>query len=145
MKQIQNRPPLFSFPMFFLAVFFFGFPEIASAFLFSAFLFLVLLQKRSPLKIHSIPAPYVLTRLGTVSWPLGNSCEASNCRLDRGILCVLVQCDYRAWRAIRAFNSRGMRFSTFLRYRFLAGYRYLPQVTEMTSGTCSLPWCAFAF
>ena len=53
------------FSTFFLAMFFVS--KTAPAFLFSVFLFLVLLQKRSPLIIHSIPAPYVLTRLGTLS------------------------------------------------------------------------------
>ena len=113
--------PLFSFPLFLLLCFFvfFGFSKTASAFLFSAFLFLVLLQERSPLGIHSIPAPYVFTRLGTVWALLGNSCEVSNCPVDRGILCVPMQCDYRACGTIRALNSRGMRFPAFLRYRFL--------------------------
>ena len=108
----------FLFRCFFLLVFFWV-TKIASAFLFSAALFFVLLLKRSPLIIQSIPAPYVRSRLGTVSLPLSNSCEMPNCPRDRGILCVLMQFDYRAWWDFRAFNPREMRFSTFLRYRFL--------------------------
>ena len=105
--------------MLFYCYVFWGFSKTASAFLFSAFLFLVLLQERSPLVIHSISAPYVFTRLGIVWALLGNSCEVSNCPVDRGILCVPMQCDYRACGTIRALNSRGMRFPAFLRYRFL--------------------------
>ena len=60
-------PPRFYVPRFILGGVVKGFTEIASAFLFTAISFFVLLQKGSPLKKQSIPASYTRHRLGAVS------------------------------------------------------------------------------